>query len=1386
MSALEIQTNEGVLIEESGKLCQSLRLDGQQDMLSIAHDSDFELNKGTLSLWFKTDQLNFSNSPWLSEMVLFSKDRSGFNTGGHLRISVNSGGAMRVRHQTTSTSYVISSSSQISENTWHHIAYTWGDGGGKLYIDGSLAASNSSISATLSGNQETIIIGANAERYSSSNGTLESQLRDFFKGSIDELKLFDQALTVEQITAEYNETRTDCVSCASNTELISHWDLDLCNVSGDANEVIDIVSGNNGSIVNGVSASEFGKFCQAFEFDGNQSYVRIPHASNMEFGAGAISMWVNIPDLSHTSNPRNDGNAIFSKDNTGYNTGGHLTLRVLANGALRVRHQSTNDSAFFESSQGLITENTWHHIVYSFGSNGMRFYVDGLLVNEMQTTRTLNGNEEVIVFGASARIARNNDVQTNRLYDFFKGKLDDIKLYKNQPSSADIDSWFRQSSYNCTSCESESAIFTFSDSSSSNVNNTGNLSTSASLSSDARIEVPANPKFCDAMFVPANTSTSQKAGLDTGVDLNDFPDTQGSISFWYKAEQAWNDGTSRQLFDASEEASRVNGVYQSDKHFFLVKKGNGSLRFGIEDADDYSAIVDTGSNSFAADTWVHVSVTWNLANDNYVIYINGVASSSISRNSISTNEYGRFLPILIGDNTSSYFVNDSSRNSASGYFDNVIIRHVALSDSDALSAYQESTACEQVHHYEIIHPSTALTCDVADVEIKACANASCSQLYSQAVTLTLSPSAGWNGANPISFSGSTTTSISNASEANVSLSIVNPDASVTCSNGCDIDFSDAGFRFIDSVTGNILSQPHTLVAQTNMSGIAIQAVKNDAGVCAPVLSGSQSVDISYTCDDSGVYTYSPGVCVSPFAGVPVSGASTSSGSINMTFNSSSTATFAGYSYADVGRLQIRVSSIIDGADISAAELTLHSIPESLSVNATTSNPIIADEPFSFEVSALGALGDVMPSYQANQLQTDFRRIAPTHTSSKEANFTIQNSVSVSSIDESSSSFQTLGATSFSSGRLSSSQSKIDEVGNFSVAFRDQDYLGSEINSNTLSFSRVIPAYFDLSLDAPISIADQCSNTFSYIGQALDFETTPNINVTAYSADGSITQNYSDDDWLLRPSQSVYSSGVSLDDQSVYSGSLSVVDVGTGMSLADYTEFTGKGTMSFSSMEFVYEKIANPSGADASPFDANLNLTLDKSIFTDSDGVCYQPDFPNGGCADFVVNDISGTQLRYGRLNLINTFGPENDWLFMPIQAEYLVNGTWLLNNDDNCSSIALSQLTGDLSVSHDSQSETNISTLITNLSSTGTLMNGLSDSLDLRLSPPSIAGVSVSGSAIVTLIPQSNSGAWNDHLNIDWDLDGDIDNADAPSAIATFGIFRGNDRIIHWREVFNE
>jgi MSHA biogenesis protein MshQ len=61
----------------------------------------------------------------------------------------------------------------------------------------------------------------------------------------------------------------------------------------------------------------------------------------------------------------------------------------------------------------------------------------------------------------------------------------------------------------------------------------------------------------------------------------------------------------------------------------------------------------------------------------------------------------------------------------------------------------------------------------------------------------------------------------------------------------------------------------------------------------------------------------------------------------------------------------------------------------------------------------------------------------------------------------------------------------------------------------------------------------------------------------------------------------------------------------------------------------------------------------------------------------------------------------------------------------------------------------------------------------------------VSGELLLELVPNATGTIWSDYLNYDWNNNLSINQDDKPSATITFGQFRGNDRIIHWREVFD-
>ncbi|MEM6257051.1 MAG: LamG-like jellyroll fold domain-containing protein [Planctomycetota bacterium] len=180
----------------------AVTFDGDGDYLEVPHDSSYLLNQGTVSLHAYPTAL----SGWQG---LFSKDSMGNDTGGHLRILAD-GTSLQVRMQTTSDDpyrtgssiEIQSASGVLSDNTWYHIAVTWGDGQLRAYVDGALVASANHLgglgtSSGGVGNAEPIVFGAMND---TSGDLVATPIRHEFTGRIDDVRIYDLPLDAAQAT----------------------------------------------------------------------------------------------------------------------------------------------------------------------------------------------------------------------------------------------------------------------------------------------------------------------------------------------------------------------------------------------------------------------------------------------------------------------------------------------------------------------------------------------------------------------------------------------------------------------------------------------------------------------------------------------------------------------------------------------------------------------------------------------------------------------------------------------------------------------------------------------------------------------------------------------------------------------------------------------------------------------------------------------------------------------------------------------------------------------------------------------------------------------------------------------------------------------------------
>ena len=144
-------------------------------------------------------------------------------------------------------------------------------------------------------------------------------------------------------------------------------------------------------------------------------------------------------------------------------------------------------------------------------------------------------------------------------------------------------------------------------------------------------------------------------------------------------------------------------------------------------------------------------------------------------------------------------------------------------DNVRICALKSNPVGTQIDHFEFDHSGQALTCNPETLTIRACANASCSQLFTDPVSAVLTPlkngSNGWIADSQVSYNGNTATvtfsngtaklqlrnNLASTMKVGVSGSIpsTKPLSETLCRAGsgalntaaCTLSFADSGFLF---------------------------------------------------------------------------------------------------------------------------------------------------------------------------------------------------------------------------------------------------------------------------------------------------------------------------------------------------------------------------------------------------------------------------------------------------------------------------------------------------------------------------------------------------------------------------------------------------------------
>ncbi|MEL6954687.1 MAG: LamG-like jellyroll fold domain-containing protein, partial [Pseudomonadota bacterium] len=156
-------------------------------------------------------------------------------------------------------------------------------------------------------------------------------------------------------------------------------------------------------------------------FGGDDQPIEIPHDAAQAVAEGTWAM-------SFTAyNPGNaQKQALFSKDHSGFETGGHLTAYIEGNGMLKVRFQSEDDQKFLFDSGVRIEAGEEYHLAFTFDADEIKLYLNGELVDsDTGFADGMTGNEEDLVLGASTRTRKGED---DNLEWHFDGEIENVLL----------------------------------------------------------------------------------------------------------------------------------------------------------------------------------------------------------------------------------------------------------------------------------------------------------------------------------------------------------------------------------------------------------------------------------------------------------------------------------------------------------------------------------------------------------------------------------------------------------------------------------------------------------------------------------------------------------------------------------------------------------------------------------------------------------------------------------------------------------------------------------------------------------------------------------------------------------------------------------------------
>lgn len=664
-------------------------------------------------------------------------------------------------------------------------------------------------------------------------------------------------------------------------------------------------------------------------------------------------------------------------------------------------------------------------------------------------------------------------------------------------------------------------------------------------------------------------------------------------------------------------------------------------------------------------------------------------------------------------------------------------------------------AAPEVDHYRLHFSTPQFSCEPIPVLIRACADSSCSRLAAVNKTLTLSPSGRWLGGGTVTLAGTgTATAYLKRIPGTVRLGVAGEIA--RCDNGdCELEILRSGF---------VLGIPEVIAgAETRVDIQAMRLVEGSEACVADrsFADGDKPRELTFWSRYGLPTSGTRPVWINNQA---IGGAEGAATSVSLRFDQQARSSIT-LRYDDAGALRLHArfvgSGEEEGLDMQGSARFV-ARPAGFCIRADAAGCEGPECPLFTPNDRVVRAGDAFDLLITPVAHAEGQALCSNADARQTPNFTARLRLSAPVQTPAGGVDGPLDITEYPhplGGTYRLKDQKVHEVGSFRIEARSEDYEGlAPFHSVGELIGRFAPAYLDAKFNIP-ALQAGCAAGFSYQGQPIGFAVTPELTITGKSRNGATTRNYDRGEyWKLDDELApalAFASGKP--------GAAGRLSLGRFQRQPDAVHDGSKTYRPEG--ELVYQRPSGAPGAGDAPFSPELVLTMAPDELTDRDATCHgEP-----GCAGLestpfgFVNPAS--DIRLGRLRIGNAHGSELTELALPVAAEYFDGQGYRRNALDSCTRFDPADAEPFAAVGPGGATPV--------LSYQGNDAGG-AYRLQAGAGAYLLSAPGVGGSQRVRFpdLP--------DWLTHDWDGDGV---PEAPSGLATFGIYRGHDRVIFRREL---